>query len=104
MDLYAILEVPEDATSEEIKRAHRKKALEHHPDKNQDDTEGATRRFNRVLEAYETLSDSNKRSEYNYTRQFHFEPEPAPEAFSPPGSWGEGGKATASAPKQSWSD
>ncbi|KAJ6629853.1 hypothetical protein B0H10DRAFT_2208416 [Mycena sp. CBHHK59/15] len=95
MDLYAVLGVSEEATSEEIKRAYRKKALVHHPDKNQDDVEGATKRFNRVLEAYETLSDNNKRSAYNYTRAFEVDPDPEPPfkappaSFGPPGSWNE---------------
>ncbi|KAJ7692888.1 hypothetical protein B0H17DRAFT_1060921 [Mycena rosella] len=110
MDLYAILEVSVDATPEEIKKAYRKKALEHHPDKNQHDVEGSTKRFNRVLEAYETLSDYQKRSEYDYTREFTYEePEsppkpPTPHApFSPPGSWNEGVHTTDDS-KQSWSE
>ncbi|KAJ6521661.1 hypothetical protein DFH09DRAFT_1192515 [Mycena vulgaris] len=105
MDLYAILEVAENATPDEIKRAYRKKALVHHPDKNPDDVEGATKRFNRVQEAYETLSDDNKRSDYNVTREFKFEPEPSvkPRApFAPPGSWN--GEPETAGPKKSWSE
>ncbi|KAJ7479511.1 hypothetical protein FB451DRAFT_1239134 [Mycena latifolia] len=106
MDLYAILEVSESATAEEIKRAYRKKALVHHPDKNQDDVEGATRRFNRVLEAYETLSDNNKRYHYDLTREVKVDSEPAtksPPPFAPPGGWNEEIRETA-APQKSWSE
>ncbi|KAJ7122653.1 hypothetical protein C8R43DRAFT_1241209 [Mycena crocata] len=105
MDLYAILEVSEDSTPEEIKRAYRKKALEHHPDKNQDDVEGATKRFGRVLEAYETLSDNNKRYTYNSTRaqksNVKTEPAPKPAApYAPPGAWEE--TAPDSTPLKTW--
>ncbi|KAJ7186436.1 hypothetical protein C8R46DRAFT_1057191 [Mycena filopes] len=110
MDLYSVLEVSEDATSEEIKRAYRKKALEHHPDKNPDDIEGATRRFNRVQEAYEILSDSDERSDYDLTRESESraapevpKPQPPP-PFSPPGAWNEEVKYTAAGPQQSWSE
>ncbi|KAJ6589388.1 hypothetical protein B0H19DRAFT_1248934 [Mycena capillaripes] len=106
MDLYDILEVSQNANAGEIKRAYRKKALEHHPDKNQHDIEGATRRFNRVLEAYETLSNENKRSDYDFTREFRSEPEPSmkpPPPFTPPGSWNEKIPET-TGPKQSWSE
>ncbi|KAJ7262494.1 hypothetical protein C8J57DRAFT_1335105 [Mycena rebaudengoi] len=105
LDLYAVLELSEEATVEEVKRAYRKKALEHHPDKNQNDVQGATKRFNRVLEAYETLSDSNKRSAYNYTRAFNFESEPSttpqPQSSGPPGAWNEEPAETAGS-KQTW--
>ncbi|KAJ7487363.1 DnaJ domain-containing protein [Mycena galericulata] len=108
MDLYDVLGVVENATTEEIKQAYRKKALEHHPDKNQDDIEGATRRFNRVLEAYETLSDTNRRSDYDCTREFRTRPEPSskpPPMFAPPGAWNEEVQDTYTAgPKQSWSE
>ncbi|KAJ7641145.1 hypothetical protein FB45DRAFT_1053737 [Roridomyces roridus] len=96
MGLYAILDVPESATAEEIKRAYKKKALEHHPDKNTDDVEGATKRFRRVQEAYQTLSDYEARAEYDSTRDRTTEATPSkprpqrpPQPFSPPGSWTE---------------
>ncbi|KAF9481141.1 DnaJ-domain-containing protein [Pholiota conissans] len=60
--------VSEEASEDEIKRAYRQRALETHPDKNIDDMEGATKRFARVLEAYETLSDPMSRSVYDYEK------------------------------------
>ncbi|KAH9995729.1 DnaJ domain-containing protein [Russula vinacea] len=52
-DYYTILEVDENASADEIKRSFRRLALIHHPDKNQDDPEGATRRFATLQQAYE---------------------------------------------------
>ena len=58
---YDILGVPSSASEEEIKKAFRKLALEHHPDKNNgDDT-----RFKEINEAYQVLSDPDKRKEYD---------------------------------------
>ena len=52
-DYYVLLEVSEDATGEEIKRSFRRLALKHHPDKNADDVEAATKRFAAIQQAYE---------------------------------------------------
>lgn len=54
-DYYELLGVSESATSVELKKAYRKKALLLHPDKNPDDIEHTTRLFNEVRVAYETL-------------------------------------------------
>lgn len=63
-DLYKILGLEKDATEADIKKAYRKLAIVHHPDKNPDD-EGAANRFKDVGEAYETLSDPEKRARYD---------------------------------------
>lgn len=63
-DYYEVLEVSKTATVEEIKKAYRKKAIQHHPDKNPDDKD-AEERFKEAAEAYEVLSDSDKRSRYD---------------------------------------
>lgn len=63
-DLYKILGIEKDATENEIKKAYRKLAIVHHPDKNPDD-EGAAERFKDIGEAYETLSDPEKRARYD---------------------------------------
>ena len=60
-DYYKILKVEKDASENDIKRAYRKLAIKHHPDKNPDD-ESAAGRFKDVGEAHETLIDPEKRA------------------------------------------
>ena len=76
-DYYDILGVSKGATSDEIKKAYRKQALEWHPDRHKDDKEAAEKRFKEINEAYQVLSDSQKRSAYD---QFGHD------AFAPGGS------------------
>jgi len=64
-DYYAILGVARDADERTIKKAYRKLAVKHHPDKNLDDREGAENRFKDVAEAYSVLSDTKKRRIYD---------------------------------------
>lgn len=63
-DYYEILGINKNASEEEIKRAYRKLAVQHHPDKHQGD-KGAEEKFKEISEAYEVLSDSNKRATYD---------------------------------------
>lgn len=62
-DYYEILGVSRDASESEIKAAFRKLAFQYHPDKNQGD--GAEEKFKEVNEAYEVLSDQEKRANYD---------------------------------------
>ncbi|KAL4424051.1 hypothetical protein ABPG75_001352 [Micractinium tetrahymenae] len=64
-DFYAILGVKKDATEEELKKAYRKLALKWHPDRNRDKVEEATEKFKEVSEAYDVLSDAQKREIYD---------------------------------------
>lgn len=63
-DYYEVLEVERKATFEEIKKAYRKKAIQYHPDKNPGDAQ-AEEKFKEAAEAYEVLSDENKRARYD---------------------------------------
>src|SRR5580658_11116451 len=63
-DYYAVLSVGREVTQEEIKRAYRKLALRYHPDKNPGDKE-AEEKFKELGEAYEVLSDQQKRAAYD---------------------------------------
>jgi len=63
-DYYDILEVSRDATKEEIKKAYRKQALKFHPDKNPNN-KSAEEKFKEAAEAYEVLSNDDKRSRYD---------------------------------------
>lgn len=63
-DYYAILGVPRNATFEEIKRAYRRLALQYHPDRNPGNKE-AEEKFKEISEAYEVLSDPQKRAIYD---------------------------------------
>lgn len=63
-DYYEVLGVEKTATADEIKKAYRKKAMQFHPDRNPGDKE-AEAKFKEVGEAYEVLSDDDKRSRYD---------------------------------------
>ena len=64
MDYYELLEISRDATGAEIKKAYRKLALKYHPDRNPDDQE-AEEKFKLINEAYQVLSDDEKRAIYD---------------------------------------
>jgi molecular chaperone DnaJ len=63
-DYYEVLGVSKNASSDEIKKSYRRLAMKHHPDRNTDDTD-AERKFKEAKEAYEVLSDSDKRAAYD---------------------------------------
>lgn len=63
-DYYEILEVPKNASADEIKKAYRKKAIQYHPDKNPGD-KVSEEKFKEAAEAYEVLSDDQKRQRYD---------------------------------------
>ena len=65
MNHYEILDIEDDATQEEVKKAYRKLAKSLHPDLNKDNPEGAAERFKAVKEAYEVLSNPLKREKYD---------------------------------------
>jgi len=62
-DYYDILGVSRNASQEEIKKAYRRLAMQYHPDRNKDPE--ATERFKEINEAYEVLSDPEKRMAYD---------------------------------------
>ncbi|HDJ34042.1 MAG TPA: molecular chaperone DnaJ, partial [Bacteroidetes bacterium] len=63
-DYYEVLEVSKNASKEEIKKAYRKQALKYHPDKNPGDAR-AEEKFKEAAEAYEVLSNDEKRARYD---------------------------------------
>jgi len=89
-DHYATLGVAEDASADEIKKAYRRLAREHHPDKNAGD-KASEDRFKEVQEAYGTLGDAERRKAYDRERR-----DPYAGRFSAEGNpfsgFGEGGR------------
>ena len=71
-DYYEILGVGKNATAAEIKKAYRKKAIQYHPDKNPGDAK-AEEMFKKAAEAYEVLSDPDKKSRYDQFGHAAFE-------------------------------
>ena len=91
-DYYAILGVPRDADDAALKRAYRKNAVRWHPDKNKGSAE-AEEKFKQVGEAYDVLSDSNKRAVYD-----QYGEEGLKRGAPPPGTPGAGPGPGAGAP------
>ncbi|KAI9265025.1 hypothetical protein BDA99DRAFT_40790 [Phascolomyces articulosus] len=85
-DYYAILGVSKDADDDAIKKAYRKQALKWHPDRNKDKAEEAKKKFQEVGEAFEVLSDKNKRTIYD-----QYGEEGLKGGAPPPGAGGAGG-------------
>jgi molecular chaperone DnaJ len=67
-DYYTVLGVPASATQDEIKKAYRKLAAKHHPDKNPNDPK-AGERFKEISEAHNVLGDTEKRKQYDDMRR-----------------------------------
>jgi len=95
-DYYDILGVPKNATDEDIKKAYRKLAMKHHPDRNQgDDAKKAEEKFKEAKEAYEMLSDSGKRAAYDQYGHAGVDPNMMGGGRGGPGPEGFGGFAEA---------
>jgi len=85
-DYYEILGVSRNATPEEIKKAYRQLVKKWHPDRHQENKQIAEEKFKEIQEAYEVLSDSQKKALYD---RFGFVPE---NGMPPPGQSGGRGK------------
>ena len=64
-DYYEVLGITKGAQEAEIKKAYKRLAMKHHPDRNKDDKEAAEKKFKEIQEAYSVLSDSQKRQAYD---------------------------------------
>src|SRR5881397_347844 len=96
-DYYDVLGVAKNASDDDIKKAYRKLAMKHHPDRNQgDETKKAEEKFKEAKEAYEMLSDPQKRAAYDQYGHAGVDPNMAGGGFrGGPGAEGFGGFAEA---------
>jgi molecular chaperone DnaJ len=80
-DYYDVLGVLRDASEDEVKKAFRKKAMDHHPDRNGGD-KGAEQKFKECAEAYDVLGDQEKRRTYDQFGHAAFERGGGPQGFN----------------------
>ena len=92
-DYYDTLGVPKNASDDDIKKAYRKLAMKHHPDRNQGDSKVSEEKFKEAKEAYEMLSDAQKRAAYD--QYGHAGVDPNMRGGGGPGAEGFGGFAEA---------
>lgn len=71
-DYYKILDIPENATQEDIKRAFRKLAFKYHPDTNPGNEKQAEEKFKELNEAFGVLGDAERRRQYDFARKNQF--------------------------------
>uniref|UniRef100_A0A0A9CQW0 Pco112909a n=1 Tax=Arundo donax TaxID=35708 RepID=A0A0A9CQW0_ARUDO len=87
VDYYKVLQVERGVSDDELKKAYRKLAMKWHPDKNPSNKKEAEAKFKQISEAYEVLSDSQKRAVYDqYGEEGLKEQVPPPGAGGPSGS------------------
>jgi len=91
-DYYEVLGVPKNASEDDIKKAYRKLAMKHHPDRNPDN-KGAEDKFKEAKEAYEMLSDTSKREAYDRFGHAGVDPNLGGAGAGGPGAQGFGGFA-----------
>lgn len=87
-DYYDVLGVKRDASEAEIKKSYRRLAMKHHPDRNPDDDE-AEASFKEAKEAYEVLSDAQKRAAYDQFGHAGLEQGAGPGGFNPGDAFGD---------------
>mmetsp|Transcript_21170 Transcript_21170/g.74661 ORF Transcript_21170/g.74661 Transcript_21170/m.74661 type:complete len:401 (-) Transcript_21170:83-1285(-) len=92
-DFYDLLGLSRDASAADIKKAYRKSAVRWHPDKNPTNREEATEMFKLIAEAYQVLSDPDKRDLYDRYGRAGIDGSPAPDSAPTPdgGGFGAGG-------------
>ncbi|KAF5726215.1 DnaJ heat shock family protein [Tripterygium wilfordii] len=90
VDYYNILKVNKNATDDDLKKSYRRLAMKWHPDKNPNDKKEAEAKFKQISEAYEVLSDPQKRALYDQYGEEGLKDMPPPGSGSPFGNGGGG--------------
>jgi len=88
-DFYDVLGVKRDASEADIKKSYRRLAMKHHPDRNPDGESDAEASFKEAKEAYEVLSDAQKRAAYDQFGHAGLEQGAGPGGFNPSDAFGD---------------